>query len=285
MRRKLMKPVKVILVSLLLLCLSLVLSAQLPEKQTTPQSQPADENRIEAAHSGLFSQEDKAKEASRLTQSVASALPAGAASYEPVARKNFVDDHIFGRLERDHIPHAPLAGDEEFLRRAYLDATGLLPTPEKVSAFLADTDPNKRDKLIDSLIGTEEFSDQWAYHWGELLRTRESAVHQWTKMWLKADRPYNEVFYDIVTATTKMQRSLPAAGTFDSIGMIATRCGTWTDPDDYKGLNRLDYIDEITADLGRVFLGISMDCFSCHNGAGHADSFNLFLGSRKRTDF
>jgi hypothetical protein len=57
------------------------------------------------------------------------------------------------------------------------------------------------------------------------------------------------------------------------------------DPDDYKGLNRLDYIDEVTVDIGRVFLGLSMDCFSCHNGAGHADSFNLFLGSMKRTDF
>ncbi len=57
------------------------------------------------------------------------------------------------------------------------------------------------------------------------------------------------------------------------------------DPDDYKGLNRLDYIDEVTVDIGRVFLGLSLDCISCHNGAGHADSFNLFLGSKKRTDF
>ena len=57
------------------------------------------------------------------------------------------------------------------------------------------------------------------------------------------------------------------------------------DPDDYKGLNRLDWIDEVTSDIGRVFLGLSLDCFSCHNGAGHADSFNMFLGSKKRTDF
>ena len=189
-------------------------------------------------------------------------------------------------MERDKIPHAPIAGDEEFLRRAYLDATGLLPTPDQVRAFLNDKDPNKRDKLVDSLIGTEAFTDQWAYHFGELLRTREAQFHLWTKEWLKVDRPYNEVFADMVTPTTKNAKGFPTALTFyDPIGYIATRCGLWTDADDYKGLNRLDWIDEITSDVGRVFLGLSMDCFSCHNGAGHADSFNMYLGSRKRTDF
>jgi len=100
------------------------------------------------------------------------------------------------------------------------------------------------------------------------------------------DRPFNEVFADLVTPTTKNAKGFPTALTFyDPIGYIANRCGLWTDPDDYKGLNRLDWIDEITSDIGRVFLGLSMDCFSCHNGAGHADSFNMFLGSKKRVDF
>jgi hypothetical protein len=217
---------------------------------------------------------------------VASALPGAGASSAPIPRKNFVDELVFGRLERDHIPHAPLAGDEEFLRRAYLDATGLLPAPDKVRSFVADTDPNKRDKLIDSLIGTEEFTDQWAYHYGELFRTKVGSFHFWTKQWLKADRPYNEVFADMVTPVTKNSRGLPAAMTFyDAVGQISSRDGLFTDSDNYKGLNRLDWIDGITSDIGRVFLGLSLDCFSCHNGAGHADSFNLFLTSRKRTDF
>jgi hypothetical protein len=100
------------------------------------------------------------------------------------------------------------------------------------------------------------------------------------------DRPYNETFADLVTPVTKNARGFPTAGGFyDPIGYQANRCGTWTDPDNYKNLNRLDWIDELTSDIGRVFLGITMDCFSCHNGAGHADSFNMFLGSMKRTDF
>jgi len=276
-----------VLMFTLLFILSLVVFARLPQANPSQQPQPqGDQDRIEAAHGKLLSSEDKAKEASRLTEAVAPALPASAASTAPVPRKNFVDEFIFGKMDRDKIPHAPLAGDEEFLRRAYLDATGLLPTPEEARSFIKDTDPNKRDKLIDSLIGSEAFTDEWAYHYGELLRTRLAPFHTWTKQWLKVNGPYNEVFADLVTPTTKNAKGFPTALTFyDPIGYIANRCGLWTDPDDYKGLNRLDWIDEITSDIGRVFLGLSMDCFSCHNGAGHADSFNMFLGSRKRVDF
>src|SRR3989449_6594763 len=284
-RRKRMKRGNLVLIITAVFFLSLVVSGQRP--QTNPPS-PAQsqEDRIEAAHGKLLSNEDRAKDASRLTEAVAPALRDAGTSTAPIPRKNFIDEHIFGRIERDKIPHAPLAGDEEFLRRAYLDATGLLPSPNQVRSFIRDTDPNKRDKLIDSLIGSEEFTDEWAYHFGELLRTREAQFHLWTKQWLKVDRPYNDVFADIITPTTKNAKGFPTAVAFyDPIGYIATRCGLWTDADDYKGLNRLDWVDEITSDVGRVFLGLSMDCFSCHNGAGHADSFNMFLGSKKRTDF
>src|SRR5438093_1508951 len=278
-----MKPAKSVLVLTIFLSVSLVIGA-LPQKPEP--TEQVDQDRIEAAHGALLSGKDKAAEANQLTKTVSATLPNTAAAYAPVPRKNFVDDYIFGRIEKDKIPHSPVAGDEEFLRRAYLDAIGLLPSPDQVRSFIRDTDPNKRDKLIDSLIGTEEFTDQWAYHFGELLRTREAQFHLWTKQWLKVDRPYNDVFADIVTPTTKNAKGFPTAqGFYDPIGYIATRCGLWTDADDYKGLNRLDWVDEITSDIGRVFLGLSMDCFSCHNGAGHADSFNMFLGSRKRTDF
>src|SRR5207302_11447530 len=113
-------------------CLSLVVSAQLPQKDQAQTNQPqVDQDRIEAAHGKLLAGEDKAKEASRLTEAVAPALPAAAASTAPVPRKNFIDEFIFGKMDREKVPHAPIAGDEEFLRRAYLDATGLLPTPDQ----------------------------------------------------------------------------------------------------------------------------------------------------------
>jgi uncharacterized protein DUF1549/uncharacterized protein DUF1553 len=278
-----MKSVKSVFVLTIFSTLSLIGGA-LPQRPES--AQQVDQDRMEAAHGQLISGKDTAADASRLTQTVAPVLPDTAAAYAAVPRKNFVDESIFGRIERDKIPHSPVAGDAEFLRRAYLDAIGLLPTADQVRAFLADPDPNKRDKLIDSLIGTDEFTDQWAYHYDELLRTRMAPFHVWTKQWLKVDRPYNEVFYDLVTVSTKSMVGQPVAtGFYDTVGYIANRCVTWYDPDDYKHMNRLDFIDEITSDIGRVFLGLSMDCFSCHNGAGHADSFNMFLGSQKRTDF
>ncbi len=281
-----MKAAKVGLVVAMGLSLTLAVTAKLPQ-QAQPQERqtnPVDPG-FEAAHERLFDAQDKAKDASRLTETLSPSLPPSAASFAPVPRKNFVDEFIFGRMERDHIPHAPLSSDSELLRRVYLDATGLLPTLEETRAFLSSTDPDKRDKLIDSLIGTEAFADQWAYHYGELLRENDDIFYQFNKLWIKADRPYNEVFYDIVTPVTKNSGGLPTAQFYDPTEYTNNRCVIWTDADHLKGFNRLDWIDEVTSDIGRVFLGLTMDCFSCHNGAGHADSINLFLGTKKRTDF
>src|SRR5215510_8932294 len=185
-----MRAAKLILISAMVLCLSLVVTARLRQQDPPQPGKPQSDPDFNGAHQGLLSTEDKVKEATDLTKAVAAALP-NSASAGPVPHKNFVDDFIFARMERDKIPHAPLSSDEEFLRRAYLDATGFLPTADKVRSFKADTDPNKRDKLVDQLIGSEEFLDQWAYHWEELLRISGGPVHQWTKQWLKVDRPYN----------------------------------------------------------------------------------------------
>jgi Protein of unknown function (DUF1549)/Protein of unknown function (DUF1553) len=280
------KATKLAVVITMVLALTLAIKALPQQTPSQPTQQKLDDNRIEEAHGALFQPQDKAKDASKLTEAVAATLPPpGPEAYAPIAKKNFVDEFVLGRMERDKIPHAPLAGDSEFLRRAYLDATGLLPTPDQVRSFLADKDSNKRDKLIDSLIGTDAFADQWAYHYGELNREDDARFHLFTKQWLKADRPYNEVFYDIVTPTTKYLGGQPAGMYFDPTTYTNTRCIFVTDSDSLKSFNRLDWADEVTSDIGRVFLGVTMDCFSCHNGAGHADTVNLFLASMKRTDF
>src|SRR5437667_1471521 len=168
-----MKPAYWVLILTMVLSLTLVVTAQLPQKDQPQAGQQLDPDRFEAAHDALTSSQDKGKEASRLTEAVAASLPDTEASFAPVPRKNFIDEHIFGRIERDHIPHAPLAGDEEFLRRVYLDATGRLPEPAVVREFIASKDPQKRDKLIDSLIGTDEFTEQWAWFFGDLFQNQK----------------------------------------------------------------------------------------------------------------
>lgn len=270
------------------LYLALVSSAlaQTPPPQTPPAQNP---DRFEKAHEGMMNQPDKGAQATRLTEGVTAAIPFKG-STQPVIRKNLIDEYIFGRMEKNKIPHAPLASDEEFVRRAYLDGTGALPSPDSVRAFLADRDPKKRDKLVDALIGTEEFANEWGWYWGDLFGTNDTAgtgstFHFYTKQWLKVDRPYNEVFADIVTAFAKDHSSVPATGFYSGANYNATRALSPTDPDNYYLSNRLDFIDEVSVNVSRVFLGVNIDCISCHNGAGHLNSINLYLSHKKRSEF
>ena len=265
------------IVALVLFSLVLSVSAQ----QTAP---PTTADDFEKAHQGVFgSQPDKAAEASRLTATFAGQSATATGS---IPRKNFIDEQIFGRMERDKVPHAPLATDQEFVRRAYLDAIGLLPTTAQVREFVASKDANKRDKLIDSLIGTDEFADQWAWFWSDLFQVRNDSFAYWFKQNLKVDRPYNEIFADLVGGSaTKNASMIPTWAIYSQALYNALRATTATDQDNYYYANRLDWIDESTVNVGRVFLGINMDCFSCHDAKGHTDSINLFLTTKKRSDF
>ena len=160
-----------------------------------------------------------------------------------------VIDAIWARAGQDEInpknPHAPLAKDNEFVRRVYLDATGLLPTPAQVRDFVASKDPNKRDKLIDSLIGNDDFADQWAWFWSDLFQARNDSFAYWFKQNLKVDRPYNEVFADLVGASaTKNASMIPAWAIYSQSLYNALRATTATDQDNYYYANRLDWIDD-----------------------------------------
>src|SRR5688572_15554219 len=166
----------------LLMFSSLVLSVSAQKQDPTPVIKEADGlDQFEAAHQGLFTPTtDKAAEASRMT---AEFNGPGAVVPGDIPRKNFIDEQIFGRMERDKVPHAGLAGDEDFIRRAYIDATGLIPTSDKVREFVASTDPEKRDKLIDALIGSDEFAEQWAWVYMDLFQSRNESTAFWIKQW------------------------------------------------------------------------------------------------------
>ena len=86
---------------------------------TAEEKKQKTEQMVDEAHRELFRKKPNAEgEAARFTHRVSSALP-GAAGAAKIKRKNLVDEHLFGRMERDGIPHAPLSSDEEFLRRVY----------------------------------------------------------------------------------------------------------------------------------------------------------------------
>ena len=93
-----------------------------------------------------------------------------------IPRKNYIDTILFDKMGADSIQSAPICTDEEFIRRAYIDLTGRIPAANDVTGFLSNTSANKRDALVDSLIGSPEYVDKWTMFFGDLFRNNYRSV-------------------------------------------------------------------------------------------------------------
>ena len=241
------------------------------------------------AHAPLF--QPKTSNAGTVTARVTSGLPQPAAPTGRMPRRNFVDEFIFGKMERDKIPHAPLATDQEFLRRVMLDLTGRIPSPAEVRDFLADTAPDKRSKVIDKLIGSPEFVDKWSYFYMDLVRANGKMqrgvelFHRMLKDSLAADRPYDDFARSVIAASGK---SNFVVASMNPIAREHVEGKTGLAPDhgdDFDKINQTDTHDEVSILFGKIFLGINLSCIGCHNGGGHLEKVNVYLSKKKRTDF
>ncbi len=271
---------KLALFTSVMLSLIMVLTAQKP-----PQAPPKAPNmeEVDRIHESVFSRTSKAEEATKLTEEASRALPGKALGSGPIPRKNYIDEFIFSRIEKDKIPHAGLSTDEEFIRRVYVDATGLLPASDQVREFVADRNAGKRDRLIDKLVGSREFAEQWAWHWADMLRANDNAYQYWLKEWLRIDRPYNEVVYDMLTGGAKTHTLVPGLNLFGDAYVGTNQLPVSND--DYAQLNRLDTLDYFSIDVSRIFMGVNTACISCHDGAGHLEPINSYLANRTRDEF
>ena len=245
--------------------------------------------RADQAHRSF---EQPAPQASEIAESVtaqAGSLRPVAAAPSPVARRNFIDEAIFAKIERDGVPHAGLAPDGEFLRRAHLDLVGRIPRLEEVLAFEADPDPNKRDRLIDELIDSEEFVERWAYYFEDLFRAGQrmgygkNLFRFWVHEWLTLDRSYADVVTDLLTQGGKSSHTSPGALYFARDFVKAK--DDPDEPDAHDLVNRADSIDEFTITYGKALLGLNLGCVSCHDGANHLEQVNLYLTGLTREDF
>ncbi|MBS1828824.1 MAG: DUF1553 domain-containing protein [Acidobacteria bacterium] len=247
------------------------------------------QDEIDAAHRVLFQPaSDGKKNTAAITSQVAAKLPARAGAAD-VPLRNYIDEHIFGRMKKDGVPHARLASDEEFARRAWLDATGRIPAYDQLTAFLADKDPAKREKLVDRLLASNGFIDKWTYYFEDLYRAGGrmgyglNLFHYWLREWLRLDRPYNEVATDLLTGGGKTSFSVPG-GLYFARDFVKAK----DDPDAPDGMDLVnipDTVDEFTVTYGKVFLGLNLACISCHDGKNHLEKVNVFLVGKKREDF
>ena len=254
--------------------------------QNRDNSQVVDPQISSEAHSSLFrSPESRSLGARTEILTAAFERPTGS----PVLRRNFIDDHIFGKMERDRIPHASLATDREFIRRVRFDLTGRIPSPEEIRDFLADSSPDKREHLIDSLIGSPEFVDKWAYFIMDTLRLSWRAkgyklFHYYLKQSLAADRPYDDLARSIISSSAKSNKVIAAVNPIVR-EHVEGKAGQVDHGDDLRKIHQSDSHDEINIQLGKVFLGINMSCISCHDGAGHLEKVNAYLTTKTRGDF
>jgi uncharacterized protein DUF1549/uncharacterized protein DUF1553 len=197
-------------------------------------------------------------------------------------RKNLIDEYIFGRMERDGIQPAPLSDDQEFLRRVYLDVTGRIPSVEQVRSFINDTNPAKRDLVIDSLIGTDEFVDKWTMFLGDLFKNDgpssnvnrylqgRDAFYTYLRQAVSLNKPYWRIAQELISATGETFKD----GATNWIVGGTVPMGPIQDTYDGQAVS-----------VAQTFLGINaVDCLLCHDGARHLDAVNLWGKQQKRSD-
>src|SRR5438270_7572622 len=262
----------------------------LSQQQSNPGKPPEDMSKMPpSAHAPLF-QAPKAVEAGAITDRVAAGLPATAPGprLEP---RNLIDEQIFGKMQRDGIPHAPLATDQEFLRRVMLDLTGRIPTPSEVRAFLADSTADKRARLIDKLIGSPGFVDKWSYFYLDLVRANGKMqrgvelFHRMVKDSLAADRPYDDFARSLIASSGKSNYVVAAVHPIVR-EHVEGKTGIAPDNgDDFDKINQTDTHDEVSILFGKIFLGINLSCIGCHDGRSHLEKVNVYLSRKKRSDF
>ncbi|GAA5144538.1 hypothetical protein GCM10023213_34910 [Prosthecobacter algae] len=170
------------------------------------------------------------------------------------AKAKQIDQFVSAKLEKEKIqPTAPVS-DEIFVRRIYLDIAGRIPTLKETTDFLADPAADKRAKLIDDLLASDGYVQNFANYWSDLLRVKSqltqgnsqpagAAYSNWVRDSLKANKPYDQMVQEMLTAKGK---------TYEN-GAVGFYIRDYNMP--------LDNMAVTT----QVFLGTSMVCAQCHN--------------------
>ncbi len=185
---------------------------------------------------------------SRITVPADRALPE--ALYAALPVNNEIDKLVYARLQKLGLAPSGPCSDSEFLRRSSLDTTGVLPTPEEVRSFSQDTNPDKRNELINRLLASPAYADYWAVKWGDLIRPNPFRVgvkpvyllDLWLRESFRQNKPYDQFVREIVTAQ----------GSTHKLGPVAV----------FR--DRREPIDATTL-ISQIFLGVRLECAKCHH--------------------
>jgi hypothetical protein len=184
----------------------------------------------------------------RVTSPYSNNIPTEIFSKAP--RANLIDDLILAQLQRLNLKPSPSATDATFVRRAYLDTIGRLPTPAESEAFAQDQSKDKYGRLADSLLSAPEFIDFWTYKWSDILLVTGSklrpqnvkAYHDWIRQRVAANTPWDQFVREVVTARGSALENGEA--NFYAVHQ---------DP------------ESMAENVSQAFLSLSIGCARCHN--------------------
>jgi len=208
--------------------------------------------------------------------------PPASPSAPSIPQVNVIDTRLFAAMQAAGIASTSLSSDEEFLRRVSLDLTGQIPDAAAVTAFLADTAPDKRAKKIDELLASDAFTDRWTMWFGDLVQNVQAAsnsreyyygrnvYYSWIKDSIKSAKPYDQMVREVL------------AGKGDS---FAVGTANYVVRQLQPNGPAQDTYDNLAAHSGEKFLAQPLLCLSCHSGIGHLELVNTYLKGKTRSDF
>lgn len=196
-------------------------------------------------------------------------------SFVPLKRPNSatdIDGFIRRELQSKGLTPSPEADRRTLVRRLHLVMLGLPPTPERVSAFTDDTDPNAWEKLVEEVLDSPYYGERWATHWLDLVRfgetngfeTNRERPHAWRyRDWVidsfNSDKPYDRFVREQIAGDAmgeEIGTGFLVAGPYDLV--------KGQDPK-LRQMQRMNELDDMINTTGTAFLGLTLGCARCHN--------------------
>jgi hypothetical protein len=205
-------------------------------------------------------------------------------SFPKIAENNSIDTHVIAKLRRLNMVPSELASDEEFLRRVTIDTIGTLPTPEEIRKFLADKDPNKRDKKIEELLTHPLHAALWATKFSDITGNNTDALenpaqrkpymsqmwHDWFRKRFQENMPYDEIVKGVLTATSREGKSVEdyikevEADEAAQDKGVKTKYAERATLDLFWRKQQRVTIDQWGEKTAAAFLGVRLECAQCH---------------------
>lgn len=178
---------------------------------------------------------------------------------KPALPFDHVDGYIDAKLKQANLEPAALADDATFLRRATLDTIGLLPTPEELTAFLADPSKDKRAKAIDRLLADNRWADQWIPYWQDVLAENPAIL----KATLNNTGPFRFFLKDALRDNWAMDRFVTSLVLMEGSGRHGGTAGFGiASQNDLPMANKAQIVSS-------AFLAMEMKCARCHDAPNH----------------